>query len=75
MAKSCTIEDTLEELTGKCHALWVLSGKETEEWNGDCCDCELIQGTFNCKRCILEEQIEENKKQIRTETTSTTQEK
>jgi len=38
-----------EDLEGKCMAFWVLNGRETEEWNGDGCDCELIQGTYNCK--------------------------
>jgi hypothetical protein len=29
-----------EELQGKCMLLWKLSDKETEEWNGDSCNCE-----------------------------------
>lgn len=39
----------IEDLEGKCVALWIQSGREVEEWNGDCCDCELIQGIYNCK--------------------------
>ena len=38
-----------EELEGRCHALWLLNGGETEEWNGDSCDCKHIQGILNCK--------------------------
>jgi hypothetical protein len=38
-----------EDLEGKCMVLWVQNGGKTEEWNGDRCDCELIQGNYNCK--------------------------
>ncbi len=38
-----------EEIESKCHALWLLNGHETEEWNGMGCDCEWIQGNLNCK--------------------------
>lgn len=38
-----------EELEGKCHALWLLQGNETSEWNGIGCDCEYVQGILNCK--------------------------
>lgn len=41
-------QDT-EDLEGKCHALWLLSGKETEEWNGESCDCPFIHGSVSCK--------------------------
>lgn len=40
----------LEDLEGSCHALWLLNGGETQEWNGDSCKCEYIQGNFVCKR-------------------------
>jgi hypothetical protein len=39
----------IEDLEGKCMALWLLNGHETEEWNGDSCNCEIIQGIYNCK--------------------------
>lgn len=48
----------LEELEGKCHALWLYSKNETEEWNGDGCDCKCIQGNLVCRRQTLEEEIE-----------------
>jgi hypothetical protein len=38
-----------EELEGKCHALWLLKGGETQEWNGETCDCEWMQGNLLCK--------------------------
>ncbi len=38
-----------EDLEGKCHALWLLNGGETGEWNGDSCNCEYIHGIINCK--------------------------
>lgn len=39
----------IEELEGKCHALWLYTKGQTEEWNGSGCDCEFIQGNLNCK--------------------------
>jgi hypothetical protein len=38
-----------EELEGKCMCIWLLEGGETEKWNGVGCDCEIIQGHYNCK--------------------------
>lgn len=49
------MSETLDDLWSKCHSLWVLQGGETQEWNGDSCDCELIQGTYNCKAKIQQE--------------------
>lgn len=41
--------DTDDATVGACHALWLLNGGETSKWNGEGCDCELIQGNLNCK--------------------------
>ena len=38
-----------KDLEGKCHALWLLKGGETEKWNGDSCSCEIVQGILCCK--------------------------
>lgn len=37
------------DLEGKCMALWEYHKGETEKWNGESCDCELVQGNWNCK--------------------------
>lgn len=41
--------DTDDDEVGACHALWLLNGGETQEWNGDRCNCQTIQGNLNCK--------------------------
>lgn len=43
------LEHQINPDVGTCMALHTLSGKETEEWNGDTCGCEHIQGNWNCK--------------------------
>lgn len=53
-----SLTEQIDYWTGCCHVLWVLNGGETEEWNGESCDCEYIQGNWNCKRCILEEKLQ-----------------
>lgn len=40
----------LEELEGKCHALWLLRGGETDKWNGESCMCPWSQGNLVCER-------------------------
>lgn len=56
MLRSSSME-RIEELEAKCHVLWLLNGGQTEEWNGDRCDCEYIQGNWNCKANIERERL------------------
>lgn len=47
--QSTTNLDTDNDQVGACRALWLLNGGQTEQWNGIECDCEIIQGVYNCK--------------------------